>query len=220
MKTKKLIGFYLFNSLFLAILLSTGCSKGKPDNFDYGKVENNKYTNSYFGCEISLPGEWVVQSREQLDGLSEEGRDMLAGESSTTKAMLKASEIRSANLLGVFKYQRGAAVDFNPNFMVVAENVSALPGIKTGSDYLFQTKKLLSKTQLQYDYIDTVFAVEKINGTPFHRMNASIDAMGTKINQEYYSTIMRGFSFCVILTYNTDEHREELMSMFNTLKFN
>jgi hypothetical protein len=221
MKTKQTIP-YLCIYLLTVIALSLGCSStpGKPDNFDYGKIENNKYTNAYFGCELSIPEKWVVQTKEQMEKLSQRGKDLLAGDNSNTKAMLKASEVKSANLLGVFKYEVGAPVDFNPNFMVIVENVSELPGIKTGSDYLFQTRKLLDNTQLRYDYIDSVFAKEKINGTDFYRMNASIKTAAAEVNQIYYSAIMRGFSFDIILTYNSEEQKQELLSVVNTLKFN
>ncbi|MCX6237351.1 MAG: hypothetical protein NTY07_07300 [Bacteroidia bacterium] len=210
--------FYLFSFLvYISTLL--GCSNSdKPIDFDYGKIENNKYINNYFGCEISIPKEWVIQTKEQMDKLSKKGSDLLAGDNSNTKALLKASEVKTANLLGVFKYERGAAVDFNPNFMIIAENISDYPGIKSGRDYLFQTRKLLDQSQFKYDFLDSVFKKEKINNIEFYSMNAFVKNMNTEIKQIYFSTIIKGFSFDIILTYNNELQKQELISVIKTLK--
>lgn len=219
MQTKNQARLYLFTFFVSVISLFISCSPGKPEDFDYGKVENNKYTNSYFDCEMSIPKGWVVQSDEQMEDLTKQGEDLIAGDNAVKKAILKASEVRTANLLGVFKYERGAAVDFNPNFIVVAENVDGLPGIKNGSDYLFHTRKLIEQSPLKYDYMDSVYKEEKINNTSFYVMSAYINGMDTDINQLYYCSIIRGFSFNVILTYNNEEQKQELMSAVNSLKF-
>ena len=206
--------------LFLTIITIDCTSYDKSKEFDYGQVENNKYINSFFDFEITLPPDWVVQTKEQTEHLTQKGLDLVAGDDKNMKAILKASEINSANLLSIFKYEVGAAVEYNPNFMLVVENLKSFPGIKTGSDYLFQTKKLLNQSQIQYDYIDAEFKKEVINNQEFYLMNASINLMKLDINQVYYSTIQNGFCISVIISFVNEEQKKELDKVINSMKFN
>lgn len=205
--------------LFFAILIS-GCKvETTPDNFDYGKVEGNKYVNSYFDLEMDVPADWFVQSQEQMDNITRVGKDMVAGDDENMKAIVKASDVNTANLLGVFQHEYGSAVQFNPNFLVIAENVKAAPGMRTGSDYLFQSRRLLTQSQFQYDRIDESFEKETINGTDFYKMNAEVSLMGITIRQIYYSAILKGFSFNVIISYSSDEQKDALLKVINSMTF-
>lgn len=205
--------------LLLTILIS-GCKvENTPDNFDYGKVEGNKYVNSYFDLEMDVPADWFVQSQEQMENITKVGKDMVAGDDENMKAIVKASDVSTANLLGVFQHEYGSAVQFNPNFLVVAENVKAAPGMRTGSDYLFQSRRLLTQSQFQYDRIDETFEKETINGTDFYKMKAEVSLMGITIRQIYYSTILKDFSFNVIISYSSDEQKDALLKVINSMTF-
>ena len=205
--------------LLLTILIS-GCKvENTPDNFDYGKVEGNKYVNSYFNMEMDVPADWFVQSQEQMENITKVGKDMVAGDDENMKAIVKASDVSTANLLGVFQHEYGSAVQFNPNFLVVAENVKAAPGMRTGSDYLFQSRRLLTQSQFQYDRIDETFEKETINGTDFYKMKAEVSLMGITIRQIYYSTILKDFSFNVIISYSSDEQKDALLKVINSMTF-
>jgi len=210
-----------FIGILILMVLTLSCNtNNKPKDFDYGKVENHKYLNSYFGFEVQLPAEWVVQTKEQMENLSNKGKEMVAGDDKNMKAIINASEINTANLLSVFKYEVGSAVDYNPNFMIVAENLNNAPGIKTGSDYLFQSRKLILQSKMQYDYLDEVFKKEVINNQEFYLMNAAISYMGQSIKQVYYSTILNGFSLSAIITFTNEEQEADLKKIINSMKFN
>jgi len=210
-----LIGIVLFTVLALSCNTSN-----KPQNFDYGHVENGKYLNSFFGFEVGVPANWVVQTKEQSDNLSAMGKEAFAGDNQNMKALISASEVNTANLLTVFKYEMGSPVDFNPSFIFVAENLKFAPGIKSGSDYLFQTRKLLKQSQMQFDYLDEEFTKVVISSHEFYVMNASINSGGTIINQRYYSTIQDGFCLSSVISFANDEQKSELEKVISTIKFN
>jgi hypothetical protein len=215
MKAKlNLIGF-----LILTLFMTCCNQNGKPKNFDYGHTENNKYLNSFFGLGLTLPDNWIVQTKEQTENLSKKGKDLVAGDDKNLKAIINASEVNTANLLAVFQYEVGAAVDYNPSFMLVAENLNNAPGIKTGSDYLFQARKLLKQSQVQYSYIDEEFKIEIKNSQEFYTMNCSIDYMGYKISQVYYSTIKDGFCLSAIISFINDEQKNNLEKIVNSMNF-
>lgn len=209
------------NIVFLLLSLAlVSCNvKDAPDDFDYGKVESGKYVNGYFDMEMDVPADWSVQSQEQMDNLAKAGQDMVAGDDEQMQAIIKASDVNTANLLAVFEHEYGAAVDFNPNFMVVAENVRKTPAIRTGRDYLFQSRKLLTQSQFQYDRIDEDFEKEVINGIEFYKMKTEVSLMGMDIRQIYYSTVLKDFSFNVIISYSSDEQKEVLLRVINSIRF-
>lgn len=213
---------YLLPVLAFLTVLIFSCGPngdGKPTGFDYGHVENSTYVNSFFGVELKLPTDWIVQSKEEIDKMAETGKDVIAGDNKSLKAAIDAAEINTANLLSVFKYEVGTAVEFNPNFMLVAENLKHAPGIKNGSDYLFQSRKILKQSQIQYESIDENFEKVMLNGHEFYTMNTLIDYMGVKIQQRYYSTIQNGFCLSAIISYTGDEQKKELEALINSLEF-
>ena len=202
------------------VFASISCNfVGKPENFDYGRVENDVYLNNYFDLKIKLPSKWVVLSREQLDALVNRGKQIIAGDDKKKDALLKVSEINTAYLLGVFQYELGSAVESNPNIMIVAENVKLFPGIKSGSDYLYQSKKLLEQTPVGYDSISKEFVKETIDGTEFYKMNTYLSRGESHFKQIYYSTLVKGFSFTIIISYTTDEQEQILLKSIKSLSF-
>lgn len=210
-----------FIGLLLLVLFTLNCNTNKePISFDYGKVEDNVYSNDYFGVMVELPSNWIVQSREQTEKIAEMGQEMIAGDDEKLNATIKASEINTANLLVVFRNELGAAVDFNPNFSLVAENLINTPSLKTGYDYLFHTRNLMKNGQFKFDYISEEFISEKIDGIEFYKMETRVRLMDIEVKQIYYSTAIKGFSFNIIISYNSDEEKEILISSLKTMKFN
>ena len=209
----------LLGFLFLTIT-ALGCqAQNKPIDFDYGHVENNKYVNSYFDFEITIPTDWSVQTKEQMDNLLKTGVELVAGNDSKLKYIAKVSEINLANLLAVYQYERGFAVGYNPSLMLAADNLTKTPGIKTGSDYLFEARKLLEISQFEYDYIEEEFTKEIINGTEFYKMNTEVNYRGLNIKQIYYSTIVDIFSFNIVITFINDQQKLDLLKSINSMKF-
>lgn len=212
-------GLNLLGFLILTVILVSCNSTEKPKNFDYGHTENNKYLNSFFGLELTIPNNWVVQTKEQTENMFKKGKDLIVGDNKNLKAVIDASEINSANLLSVFQYEVGAAVDYNPNFTVIAENLKNAPGTKTGNDYLFQVRKLLKQSQVQYSYIDDKFERTIIDNQEFYIMNCTIDYMGLSIKQRYYSTIMNRFCLAAIISYTSDEQKNNLEKVIGSMTF-
>lgn len=204
----------------MAVVVASCNPSVKSNHFDYGHVENDKYINAFFGLELAIPEDWVVQSKEQTEEITNLGKDIMAGDDKNLKAVLDASEINSANLLTVFNHEVGAAVDYNPSFMLVAENLKNAPGIKTGGDYLFQTRKLLENSQMEFGHIDEEFAREVINNVEFDTMNCTINYMGFVIHQKYYSTIQNGFCLSVLISFVEEHQKTDLVEVVNSLIIN
>lgn len=211
--------YRLLSTIFLTIILNVCYAQNQVVGFDYGHIEKNKYLNSFFGFEMVLPDDWIIQTKEQVARIAQMGKDLVVGDDSKMKAIVKASEINTANLLMASQFEQGSAVEYNPSISVVAENIHYLPGIKTGKDYLFLARRILANSQLKYDFIDKDFNKENIGGSDFYLMNAEITYLGLNIKQLYYTTIRDGFSIIVIISYVNEEQKQNMLKTINSIKF-
>jgi len=205
--------------ILLITITSTCQTIENSKGFDYGEVENNIYSNSFFDFKVTIPQDWIVQSRELTENLKKVGKEIIAGDNENLKAAINASEINSAFLITVFQYELGSAVDYNPGFVVIAENLKFAPGIKTGGDYLFHTRKLLRQAQMPYENIDDEFEKINIDNHDFYIMNADLNYMGKIIKQSYYSTILNGFSITAVISFVNDEQKNILQETVNSINF-
>jgi hypothetical protein len=210
---------YLAPVVALLIFASCTTKDNKPANFDYGKVESNKYVNSYFGMEMDIPADWFVQDQETLDNLTKVGKNMIAGDDENMQAVIKASEINTANLLAVYQHEYGTPVAFNANFILIAENLKKTPGIRTGRDYLTHARRLLEQSQFKYDHLDEEFEKEIVGGAEFYKMKADVSFAGVDIHQVYYSTILKDFSFNVIVSYSDESQKQEVLKVIQSMSF-
>lgn len=208
---------YLFFSLL--IVSGTGCKKQQKEKyFDYGKIENGVYSNDYFGFQITVPSNWVVQSDETMEELRKQGRELLAGDDERMKKRIAAADVNSANLITIFQYEMGAPVEFNPSMVIMAENLKNNTGIKSGKDYLFHVRKHLQTAG--YGTVSKDFPVKKISGREFYLMVMEVSSYTENaITQEYYAMIQDGMSLNIILSYNSEEQETALRNILNTLKF-
>ncbi|PLX25604.1 MAG: hypothetical protein C0599_00325 [Salinivirgaceae bacterium] len=86
-----------FIKIIVLVLISYGffsCQSETPQKlFDYGKVENGIYSNEYFGFSVQIPDKWVVQSREQQEGLMEASEKIVTGDDKYMKAVYDAAKV-------------------------------------------------------------------------------------------------------------------------------
>ena len=204
---------------FFAIVLLTiaGC-KQQPKNFDYGKIENGVYANSYFDFEIPVPSNWAVQNKEQVQQLQKNGEELVSGNNKELGAKIKAADIRTAILLTVFKNKTDAVTDkFNSSFIILSENLGGMP-IKKGSDYLAHAKEIMQQSNMSYQFAP-YYSTEKIGNREFDRMDVSLNGQAQNVQQSYYSVIDMGFALSIIISYGDDEQKAELKNIINKIKF-
>jgi hypothetical protein len=201
-------------------LVIHGC-QGQQNSvpFDFGRFQKNIYSNSFFNLTMTVPDGWILQSRETTEDLVKEGRKLVAGEDKNLESAIESAEINTAHLFVIYQYEIGAAVDYNPSLTLVAENLKNVPGVKTGADYLFHVRRLLSQAQLKYDHIDKEFRQVDINGMTFFQMNANIHYLGYDIKQKYYTTLLKGFSLSMIISYVDGEQESILEESIDSMTF-
>jgi hypothetical protein len=208
-------------TLLVCVFLVLACNRSAkiPDDFDYGTIKNGIYRNDYFKMQLTVPEKWVVQNKEQTQKIADMGADQIAGGDEKVKSQLKAAEVKTAYLFTVFKEPVGfVTTNFNPSYMVVAENLSQYPTVKTGAQYLGEAKKLLQRAAMGYTFEDELGSVT-INGHKFDIMKTKLSAGGFDVQQWYYSTIINKFSLNFIVSWADDEQKKELDKVIESVKF-
>jgi hypothetical protein len=213
----KYIIMKIYSLIILLVFIGLSCkTQNKQKDFDYGRLENNKYVNEYFDFEMMVPINWVVQSKEQ--NTLETGKNLVAGEDANMKAVFKASEINTANLLSVYQYPKSAAVEYNPSILILAESLKDSPDIRKGSEYLFHARQMMIQSQFKYDYLDEEFEKEIISGIDFYKMNSEVKYMGLIVKQVYYTAVLKGFSLSIIISFVNENQNEEILNSIKSIK--
>ncbi|MDY7396430.1 hypothetical protein UMM65_14360 [Aureibaculum sp. 2210JD6-5] len=208
--------------LFIAVCTLTliSCGREIPSDFDYGKIENNKYTNDFFGHTMDIPEGWFIQDEQTQKQLSEEGAKALGGEK--LAKTVKAAEITSANLLMASQFDIATHSDpnvMNANFTLVAENLGiAGISVNDGNAYLEASKKQFTKNNVPI-VVNGDTKTMDVDGKTFHYFDAVMTMQGMKINQRYMATVINGFALLYVATYGTDDQLEKLMDVLKTSDF-
>jgi len=202
----------------LCVLLSAGCGKKASDEIDFGAVKNSVYQNEYFGFKVTLPSDWSVQDQAMRQRLAEQGKQMMAGDDKGIKAVLKASELQTINLLAAFQHPVGTPVPFNPSIMCVAERVSGLPGIKRGKDYHFHARKLMESSQVKFEFPADIPAVT-LGGVEFDVMPVTMTVGPSTAQQKYYAAIRKGYALNFIVSFTTADEEAVLQHILEGVSF-
>lgn len=208
----------LWLGIGLSVLVGVGCGRKAAEQIDGGRFEGRVYHNDYLGMTIAIPSDWSIQDSQTARQMMRTGEKVMAGGNENMQATLTANESRTLNLVTASKYPDGTPVAFNPRIQCTAEGVSHLPGIKTGSDYLFHAKRWLEAGQMKFSFPREVYT-ETLAGVEFHVLVAESPLMpaGTMKN-EYFAAIRKGYTLLLILSYSTEEEKAQVRGILDTLR--
>ena len=206
--------------ILLAALLAIGmlaCSERESPVASGSSVVEGTYINEYFGLTLSIPDGWFVASEDTGQFMREVGEDVLAGDDAMLKAAVEASKKTTFQLLLLSEFEMGAAVQFNPSLILMAECLSHMPGIKSGGDYLFHVATMLVQTQLPYELTKDAYRVP-LGDREWYRADFVINQPEMPIQQSYLATKHDKFVLGVILSAATSEQIAALERIANSIK--
>jgi hypothetical protein len=178
----------------------------------YGETKNGIYTNKYFGLKLKFSKEWFVKSREELEQLTNQGKDPIKAKNSDLGDLIDMTDKTTAYLFGMSKYEAGAAVKYNPSFILMAESLKDAPGVRTGETYLYHTKNLLEQTGMAFTFKE---GYDELNG--FAVLTSKLDYMGLTIHQLYFTKIINGFAVSCILSFMEEEQKAEMLEVVKSI---
>lgn len=216
MKNKKILSSLLIVLLLISVV--SGCNKNEKE-ISVGTFEGNNYINEYFGFTMELPQEWHMVTDEEKEFLLNASGEVISENNEDLAEQIDLSKEKIIYLVWAYKYPLTYTDGYNPSFLCMGENLGLFNGtiIKTGEDYIEATKKTLDQTGLEYQYDE--ITTEKIGDKNFDVMEMSLDYQGIKIYQKYYVTIINKYALVYILSYTTEEQKEELTNILNTASF-
>lgn len=203
---------------FLMIGQIWACKESDKTTPDVGTFEGKSYTNVYFNFKIQIPDGWFPLTQEMIEEVNQQGKRAVAGEDTNLSATIEASEENSINLFMVYEKPPGTPVLFNASLGCFAEKVSHLPGIKSGSDYLLNMKRLFEMSQLKLKFPEDINPT-MLNGVGFDILTSEMEMGQLTVKQKYYSTIMKGYSLGFILTYMNEEQYSMLKESIDSISF-
>lgn len=211
---QRLMLMHMKGRIFVAVVLLAllvGCKpKGGSEIFDYGKVENGRYTNTFFGCSMDVPEGWTPLTKEQIAELESRGRKIAVGEESKPIDGRKASDISAASIMTVYKHPYGTVQGYNPSMSLIVENLHRYGSIKNGDQYLGHSRGRLVSYGL-FQSVDSVFTKEVVNGAIFYRMHCVSSTDTERVEQDYIATVVNRFALTFILSYRNDSEKELMM---------
>lgn len=213
--------------LLIVTVLSFSACKKEPtpanikeiEGFDYGRMRNNTYINTFFNIKMDVPKDWQIQDDAQKKELMDAGRDAVLKNKNDekVKAAIKASEVTSANLFTAFAPIQDT-VPFNHNLIILAENVGQFAFEVTPEVYLANANKTLRSSGLDIIQMDNSYTKKTLNGKDFYEMNIVNHVQGLNIHQSYLVTIEKGFALGFIYSYLDDTQKAEIEKVINTLR--
>lgn len=214
----KIAKFWVLAGLIITSAFIISCSDKKA--IDFGEFEDGFYINSFFNLMLSLPDTWEVLDLESRMELMKQGGKFVAGDNKNLKAAIDAADLKSLNLLTAYEYPPGSAVSSNPGIMLIAEKIKHAPGIRRGSDYHFQAKKLMKLSRMQVSYPEEIYETI-IDGVSFDVMVTEITlGPGVVLWQRQYAAIMNDYALLVALTYQDEHGLGQLEEIVETITFN
>lgn len=175
------------------------------------------FSNAKFKMSIVKPKSWYAQNIKELMATQQKGMDVITGDDENLEALIKASLKKSLPLFGFHEFAPGTPTAYNSSLMGIAENISALPGIKSGCDYLYHAKQLIKQSQVQMEVEDNCLS-QKINGVNMSYFNSKM-AVGTHIVKQKYMACLSGdYAIAVVHTAVNKEDTSEIDDALNSLK--
>ena len=197
------------------IVLSAQKSPPKPasspvagDNF--GQLDGNKYTNSFYGMTVTIPDEFTIMNRAEVLVYKDAGADMLRTGKNADSPVYEEALAKSSVLLLVSSKPPGT-----PGIAVL-EMVSRwqAPGV-TRNMVLAETTKVLTASG-KVTLKDAGKPVT-LGGRVFSTAEYESEMGGQKLKFRSYITMVRGYALAITLTFTTPESESAFEEMLKTL---
>lgn len=203
----------------LALCLSlAACDKAPEEGSPLTTTaDGSLYTNARFGLSVTKPEGWYAMDIKESLAQLQKGGALLAGADDNLQAIMDASLKGTLPLFNFFEAPPGAAVKTNANIGSVAENVEALPGIKTGCDYLYQMKQTFKQSRIKVDFGQECQS-NRINGNPFGVQSATMLVGNLLIKQRYYACLKGRHTVLFVHSYTDEKGDRALTQIMDTLK--
>jgi hypothetical protein len=192
--------------IFSILFFSCQKKNNQTTDFDYGTLKKNVYTNHFFHFQYRIPTGWAALSEEDNRNLNNSNTSL----ENKTAILLTASQFALGSNDSVF----------NPNIIIIAENLKGNTKVKNADDYLMFTRKALENEPVKRIYLNENSNIKTLNSVPFSTMKIITTDSNKTYSQDYYTRLANNYALTIILTYSTEDERIVLENSLKSLKFN
>lgn len=207
-----------YSILFLCVLAAlAGCSDAAKEKSALTRsADQVKYVNEFFGVEVKKPEGWFAQDPETTMKMNAQASGMMAGDNKQMKAIIDQSLKSTTPIFAFFESEPGAPVRTNPSVISVAENVSVMPGVKSGCDYLFHAQKLIEASPMNLKFAGGCQTTQ-VGAAKLGYLDASTNINGIQVKQRYYACVKGEHALSFIQTYFDEPSKAKVDGVVNSL---
>ena len=209
---KKVFLFGITSIMIFSILV--GCNT--KSEFNLGKTEAGKYTNSYFGFSITVDSEYTFLSQEEILKIRNSAID-----EDVVVEDIELIEQPVVYYVYALKYAYDENNPYNPYIAVYSENL----------DYL----ETIIKTKEEYIKYNMDFATAIFNSSGMNASTTNIDKLwyddrqfanailSVEINdiimkKELFTILRDNYAITIILGYDKQADRDEMIQFLNSIE--
>ena len=177
-----------------------------------GTLTENRYSNKFFGLELTIPEDYTILNRAEIEVFVDAGVDLMKGDSQRNNKAFAEATANSVALFMVAKLPPGSP----GNAVLEIQVRKQAPGV-TAKMVLAESTKLMtgtSKSEVTATLKDVQFGGRTFSGIEFETIVA-----GQKLKQQLLMSIVRGYAFSIGLTYTTPSSMNAFDDVFKSIKF-
>ena len=203
--------------IFLASSLTIFSCSNQQDlklpcgDFELGKLDNNKYSNSYFCMSIDIPNEWIVLNKKSIL----ENMNLRAENINISKEDLKNTQSNTDILILLVI----DSLNKNPMILLTSLNLKLATGIKNETDHLNNLKQTIQNTYQNYE-VELEFSEikkDKINGNEFYYLETKISNESFLSYQRVYSSKYGERLLNIMINYDNETNFEKSKGLLSSI---
>jgi len=204
-----------WNVIFLMFII-IGCNS-KANYFDFGLLEDQKYTNPYFNCELNIPEGWAAQANGEQVWQREEGYFDLASGSIDEDIKADVRDVEDVVLLVIMEIElEEGSIPASITFM--SESLIYNEEVKDARAYLdFSKAEIIEMGSFKFS--DKKMETIQANGADFLVMDAILDVDDRIIYQSFASLVKKDFALSAILTHSSQKQRDMMIEIIKSMDF-
>lgn len=205
----------------LIILMSCLGDSGKykesyPQILAKGTLTDTKYSNDYFSLSVSLPTNWIILNKDEIDARNKIGQELLSKSIGPTNF---DENKKPKSLIDINKFRQDApeAWETNAGFQISFVKKEYFPDYSELS-FLSNAKSILASSPLYKNISDIETA--KIGGQSFFTYSSELHLEGFIVFQRSYIIDTRGCFLFVNTSYRGESVKTELDNVINSVILN
>lgn len=180
--------------------------------FDYGMVENNVYSNKFFGLRFTSPDTWEIQEQSYGNSVLEKGQNTLKSKNTRVQ---KAIDNVTQTVRILFTSKKGIGSEGVAIFLCAAEFLNGQL-ITSGTDYLRASMNGHKQSILPSGY-EVIYEIKQdklgAKNLPYYEAQTPV------LKQRFYAIKKNNYGILFVLTYQEEADLQKMREILTNADF-